>query len=332
MYINTNNVGDAAMVFRCLVNALDYSLEKELARLEKVLDILEIDSWNEEGKEEEEEEEAEGGNEKQLKCALEKLRSAVRYEWTGMLLSRIVGTCSSSTTLSTTEDNNPMIPSSAAGGTTTTSRRTKKNGNIERPIPIPFPLPVIMPNVPGSKQKRSQKKENQGGDDQRQYFPSLTQSLNSVTIEPNPIKDLLITASNLLADLASFLPPLACRPQPPPATFPPPSSASRRIPIFAYDARRLAAIEDAGATTIQRWARRLAAIARMWRVASARRLAAIEDAGVTTIQRWVRRWEIEGAIEVQNALEELLEVTDPPRLDELNDLQNVGETAEEQIG
>ena len=70
----------------------------------------------------------------------------------------------------------------------------------------------------------------------------------------------------------------------------------------------------------------------MWRVASARRLAAIEDAGVTTIQRWVRRWEIEGAIEVQNALEELLEVTDPPRLDELNDLQNVGETAEEQIG
>ena len=32
-------------------------------------------------------------------------------------------------------------------------------------------------------------------------------------------------------------PPLACRPQPPPATSPPSSSASRSIPIFAYDAR-----------------------------------------------------------------------------------------------
>ena len=74
-------------------------------------------------------------------------------------------------------------------------------------------------------------------EDNKDPTTNTTTSTAGSTNPQTPAEDLLITASNLLADLASFLPPLACRPQPPPATFPPPSSASRRIPIFAYDAR-----------------------------------------------------------------------------------------------
>ncbi len=57
IYIDTASIGYAANVFRCLINALEYSTGNEIVRLEKALEILEIDSWNDEGKE------VEGGGE-----------------------------------------------------------------------------------------------------------------------------------------------------------------------------------------------------------------------------------------------------------------------------
>jgi len=232
--INTNNVGDAAMVFRCLVNALEYSIQNELERLETVLDILEIDDWN--NKEEEikfqsfeeefygttignklEEEEGISNDgtekipsEKQLKASLIAIQQAISHEWSGTLISRLVGTSTSVKS----NVHNPMIPHSSSITSTTTLQRTKKIGTIERPLPIPFPLPVVRQNIgkhcvqngngignnhpimgmtvigskPKTKKEKNALKTNGSGDDQGRYFGNLEEALHSVTIEPNPIR------------------------------------------------------------------------------------------------------------------------------------------------
>ncbi|KAK1747149.1 hypothetical protein QTG54_002493 [Skeletonema marinoi] len=45
-HINTNNVGDAAVVFRCLVATLEFSINHELIRLDELIGLFEIDNWN----------------------------------------------------------------------------------------------------------------------------------------------------------------------------------------------------------------------------------------------------------------------------------------------
>ena len=99
MYVDTSSVGDAANVFRCLINALEHSASREGTRLERAREVAEIDDWNnnsneEEGKDEEGKggEEEEGDDDERLKRSVERLREAVRREWDGVLLSRIVGT------------------------------------------------------------------------------------------------------------------------------------------------------------------------------------------------------------------------------------------------
>lgn len=179
--INTNNVGDSAMVFRSLVCALEFSVESELQRVQKMLEILEIESWNEKHAEEGDDNEGEGEGQpkqqygklfhlQQLRRALAHVQSAIMFEWNGTLLSRIVG---SNSTTETEGESLDIIT------ITTTVQRTKKNGNIERPIPVPFPLPVIQQTSSLGQQPQAKSKS---------YFSSLSTSLRNVTIEPNPIR------------------------------------------------------------------------------------------------------------------------------------------------
>ena len=167
-HINTNNVGDAAVVFRCLIATLEFSINRELKRLDEVIGLIEIDNWNNaDAKEDEENNVQQGeGSAYKLRAAMNNVRAAMEYEWKGDLLSRIVGTSQSA---EVSADN--MI-------TTTTITRTKNNGNIVRPVPIPWQLPVL-----------SQTNAiNTNKDSTTCYFESLTTSLHSVTIYPNPIR------------------------------------------------------------------------------------------------------------------------------------------------
>ena len=189
--INTNNVGDAASVFRSLISLLERSVRNELGRL------LLLPS------------------ETKIRLALERVQSAMQESWSGMLVSRIVGTYSASVLVSVAE--NPMMPTSTASATTTatvtttttTMRRTKKNGEIKRPLPVPLPLPVINtqdrmigmtigPTKENQRRPSSQDPPSSRGEssnsspantyDDTSYFPSLVEALHSITVEPSPIR------------------------------------------------------------------------------------------------------------------------------------------------
>ena len=178
-HINTNNVGDAAVVFRCLIAALEFSISRELTRLDEMIGLFEIENWNGETKEEDDETTLQTGqrNAYELQSSLSKARTAMEYEWKGSLLSRIVGT---SQTGAVSSDN--II-------TTTSITRTKKNGNIERPIPIPWQLPVLAQNNNDNNKADMEKKDATVDESTtRCYFESLASSLHSVTICPNPIR------------------------------------------------------------------------------------------------------------------------------------------------
>lgn len=165
-HVNTNNVGDAAVVFRCLIAALEFSINRELTRLDEMIGLFEIESWNGETKEGDETLQFGRTNAYKLRSSVFEVRAAMEYEWKGNLLSRIVGTSQTGTVSS---DN--II-------TTTTITRTKKNGNIERPIPIPWQLPVL----------EQTSNVNAVDESTRCYYQSLVTSLHSVTISPNPIR------------------------------------------------------------------------------------------------------------------------------------------------
>lgn len=167
-HINTNNVGDAAIVFRCLIATLEFSINRELKRLDELIDVFEIDNWNDgETKEGNDDLQLRQRIAYELRSSLVRVRDAMEYEWKGNLLSRIVGI---SQTGAVSSDN--II-------TTTTITRTKKNGNIERPIPIPWQLPVL---------EQTDNKISKDDDSTRTYFESLATSLHSVTIRPTPIR------------------------------------------------------------------------------------------------------------------------------------------------
>eukprot|EP00804_Cyclotella_cryptica_P011068 CCRYP_013541-RA/>CCRYP_013541-RA protein AED:0.05 eAED:0.05 QI:0/-1/0/1/-1/1/1/0/1054 len=188
MPIHPSMVGDASSVFRSLCHALEYSVNGEYERVRSQCEMMEVEQWNNDGRG------VGGSEEKQLRRlerwrdALEKVAEAMKVEWKGALLSRIVGTCSINESADWKSKEQEAASKSSDKGriTTTTLRRTKKNGNIERPIPIPFPLPVIQQN--SLSQQHSPPSENQRVETGRQYFPSLISSLYSVTIEPNPIR------------------------------------------------------------------------------------------------------------------------------------------------
>jgi len=90
-HINTNNVGDAAVVFRCLIAALEFSINRELTRLDEMIGLFEIESWNGDTKEGDETLQLAQTNAHELRSSLAKVRAAMEYEWKGNLLSRIVG-------------------------------------------------------------------------------------------------------------------------------------------------------------------------------------------------------------------------------------------------
>jgi len=172
-HINTNNVGDAAVVFRCLVATLEFSINHELTRLDELIGLFEIDNWNDgETKEGDDNLPSAQRNAYELRSSLAKVKDAMDYEWKGNLLSRIVGI---NQTGEVSSDN--II-------TTTTTTRTKKNGNIERPIPIPWQLPVLAQTDNAKPNEEKDKVD----DSTRSYFESLSTSLHSVTICPNPIR------------------------------------------------------------------------------------------------------------------------------------------------
>jgi len=207
--INTSNVGDAGQVFRCLVSVLEYSVNEEINRLQSILDVLEIDSWNKRDNNEEEKVEVgeendedtnSGVNEKQLLQQLKAIQSSLQYSFGGTLISRIVGTSISVTT----QSHNPMLPllddnniDNRDCTTITKVQRTKKNGGIERKLPVPLVLPVVKADVPtaGStmKQKKAKKSKAERNEPvenpkKKNYFPSIEESLYSITIHPNPIR------------------------------------------------------------------------------------------------------------------------------------------------
>ncbi|KAL7478724.1 hypothetical protein ACHAW6_004479 [Cyclotella cf. meneghiniana] len=185
--IHPTAVGDASSVFRSLCHALDYSTEREYGRVKSQCEMLEVEQWNNDGREG-------GGGEKQRrrlerwKGALEKVGDAIKVEWKGALLSRIVGTCLIHESVGLKPQMDGSVASEHDKGTITTIilQRTKKNGDIERPIPIPFPLPVIQRIA--SPQQRPIARENQHVENEKSYYPSLISSLYSVTIQPNPIR------------------------------------------------------------------------------------------------------------------------------------------------
>mmetsp|Transcript_7262 Transcript_7262/g.15640 ORF Transcript_7262/g.15640 Transcript_7262/m.15640 type:complete len:1243 (-) Transcript_7262:13-3741(-) len=170
--IDTNNVADAATIFRCLVSTLEFSVTRELDRLNEV--VRDMQHVEEEGKF------SEGESWLQpILGLLSQLKKAMQYEWNGVLISRIVGTRAVASDDETPNDN------SDATSPNTIIQRSKRNGNIERPIPVPFPLPVINQRSSNSTDPRSESDKNGEG---RNYFPSLVDSLHSITIEPNPIR------------------------------------------------------------------------------------------------------------------------------------------------
>ena len=180
LHINTNNVGDAAIVFRCLITALEISVNRELKRLDEMIGLFEVENWNREMKVEEYGQthlpstDDDQRNAYTLRSSIAKVKAAMEYEWKGNLLSRIVGT---SQTATVSPENNII--------TTTTITRTKKNGNIERPIPVPWQLPLL--DQSGNATAKSVDESTQTSP-QRNYFESLITSLHSVTIFPNPIR------------------------------------------------------------------------------------------------------------------------------------------------
>jgi len=208
VHINTSNVGDAGQVFRCLVSVLEYSVNEEINRLQSILDVLEIDSWNKRDEEEKVEVGDEdtnkhtddGVDEKQLLQKLKSIQSSLQYSFSGTLISRIVGTSISVTT----QTHNPMLPLLDSDNnidnidctTITKVQRTKKNGGIERKLPVPLVLPVVKADVPtaGStmKQKKVKKSKTESTEPvenpKKNYFPSIEESLYSITIHPNPIR------------------------------------------------------------------------------------------------------------------------------------------------
>lgn len=198
---NTNNVGDAAMVFRRLVGALETSVESELSRLQGVLDISEratrTDNPTVQNGDVSIGRISDGPSARQIHSILERIQLAMRHSWSGTLVSRIIGTHHSTTTTKissspscTDEDDSNEPPTPAAMATTITWQRTKKNGNIERPLPVPFPLPVINKSnksatsiVTSSSNHRTENPKNGNN-----YFQNLEHALHSVTIEPIPIR------------------------------------------------------------------------------------------------------------------------------------------------
>ena len=205
--INTSNVGDAAQVFRCLVNALEYSTNEEMNRLQSIIDVLEIDSWNERGggdddekindEKQQQQQQQQQQRERQLISLLQRIQLAIQHSFSGTLISRIVGTSISVTTM---EDNNPMIPTVSSTQVTEIRKvqRTKKHGGIVRALPAPFVLPVVKADIPSTtgggggsskkKQKKSSTKEDAAQPTAKKYYPSIEESLHSVTIFPNPIR------------------------------------------------------------------------------------------------------------------------------------------------
>ena len=208
------------MAFRCIVTSLEYSAGREMERIERAISLREIESWNDDENDDEDGEakENDGGgggggdddhgengdysviaSERRLKSSLDAVREAMRREWSGSLVSRIVGARSS-------------VETDGADGagvtiTVTTSQRTKRRGNITRPVPVPFPLPVLMApkNVPpppgglgglftrgsraGDGVSVSGRRSVSGGNGNgRAYFSSLKDSLHGVTIAPDPIR------------------------------------------------------------------------------------------------------------------------------------------------
>ena len=173
--INTQEVADSATVFRSLLQAVEFSVKRELERVQSLCEVLEVEQWNEGGEMKESYHRMD-----QLKIALENVRDAMKVEWSGMLMSQIVGTCE-------TEQSVEVQSESRAITTATVIKRTKKNGGIERPIPVPFPLPVVKQN-PNLQQSLVDNEPLQSNQNERLCFDSLVSSLHSVTIEPNPIR------------------------------------------------------------------------------------------------------------------------------------------------
>lgn len=173
--INTHEVADSATVFRSLLQAVEFSVKRELERMQSLCEVLEVEQWNE-GVESKESYESMD----QLKLALENVRDAMKVEWSGTLMSQIVGTCETEQSEEAQSENKIMK-------TATVIKRTKKNGRIERPIPVPFPLPVVKQNL-NLQQSSMENERSQSNQNERQCFDSLVLSLRSVTIEPNPIR------------------------------------------------------------------------------------------------------------------------------------------------
>ena len=193
IYIDTNNVGDAATAFRCLVSALESSVGLEVARLGDSEDTAAPEGGKVDGD--------------PLLPALIAVRSAIRDEMSGTLLSRIVGTHTTSLTTTAVQNafeeslrsGSPTTPldlsGHGAGGdrssdprrtvtTVTTVRRTKRDGVIERPLPVPLPVPVARQRPAGS---MTPSKKSRDGTSQT-YFTNLDGALRSITVEPAPIR------------------------------------------------------------------------------------------------------------------------------------------------
>ena len=110
--------------------------------------------------------------------SLEGVRSSMRREWAGALLSRVVGT---------------RAPAAAAGDQAAPGavvlRRTKRDGGVERPIPLPFPLVVVARDSPApGRPGRGPRGDRGAGGRGRRYLPSLAESLRIATVGPAPIR------------------------------------------------------------------------------------------------------------------------------------------------
>jgi hypothetical protein len=174
--IQPSQLGDSATIFRSLLHVLELSTRRELERIKSHCEMLEVERWNNEGRSRDRSFESFS----KLKDALERVQDAMKEEWSGLLTSRIVGTCE-------TTEAEDLENETAKITRITTIRRTKKNGDIERPIPVPFPLPVVQ-QILLTQQDPSTEDNVQSKKDGKTYYRSLTSSLYSVTIEPNPIR------------------------------------------------------------------------------------------------------------------------------------------------
>ena len=175
--ITTSQMGDAATVFRSLLQAIEHSLTKETERVNSLCEIIEIETWNNESTSDANQRDREMkryNRLKRLRRILSKVSSAMG-EWRGNLSSRIVGTA-------TFEGLTTSAEKAEGIQILTTKRRTKKDGGIERIIPVPFAVPVVRRQLQTQPQGSNEPVEN------RQYYQSLTEALYSVTIKPNPIR------------------------------------------------------------------------------------------------------------------------------------------------